>query len=152
MKFCIFHVIVNPKRIYFVFLPRIMTTSSVKLNPGGSAYENMKHEVDALSRVISKTQITNEKHILHENESVKSTKSDTENNELADHGSDSNGHIVVIDIEEKALKCDKRLLTQHSKYFEALFAFQETPTNRVRLKGIIYKSLIGLSFKSLNFI
>ena len=113
-----------------------MTTSSTKSTPGGSAYENMKNEVDALSKAIAEAQITSKVNILRENESIKSNKSDKEDNELSDPGVDCNGHIVVIDIEEKALKCDKRLLTQHSKYFEALFAFQETPTNRVRLKGI----------------
>ena len=114
-----------------------MTTSSAKATAGGNAYESMKHEVDALSRAIAEAQITNQTNIFHKNESINLKKSDKEDNELSDPGGDRNGHIVVIDIEEKALKCDKRLLTQHSKYFEALFAFQEMPTNRVRLKGIL---------------
>ena len=120
-----------------------MTSSTKTANinetlvPGGSAYESMKHEVESLSRAIADAQITNEKSISNENVSRKASKSETDHNELSDHGGgDCNGgHIVVIDIEEKALKCDRRLLTQHSKYFEALFAFQEIPTNRVRLKG-----------------
>lgn len=37
------------------------------------------------------------------------------------HGDD---HTVIIDIDEKVIKCDRRLLVQHSKYFEALFSFQ----------------------------
>ena len=116
-----------------------MTTSSAKATPGGNAYESIKHEVDALSRAIAEAQITNQTNIFHKNESINLQKSEKEDNELSDPGGDRNGHIVVIDIEEKALKCDKRLLTQHSKYFEALFSFQEIPTNRVRLKGILLK-------------
>ena len=82
----------------------------------------------------------------HENESIKSHKSEKEDNELSDLGVDCNGQTVIIDIEEKALKCDKRLLTQHSKYFEALFSFQEIPTNRVRLKGILLGNEVFIVF------
>ena len=114
----------------------IMTTSSAKSSVKGSAYESMKHEVDALSRAIAEAQITNKTNILDDADSIKSNMSETEENDMSDPGCDCNRHIVVIDIEEKALKCDKRLLTQHSKYFEALFAFQEIPANRVRLKGM----------------
>ena len=113
-----------------------MTTSSAKTTPSSSAYESMKHEVDALSRAIAEAQITSQPNIYNGNETSKSKKSENEDNELSDPGGDYNGHIVIIDIEEKALKCDKRLLTQHSKYFDALFSFQEIPTNRIRLKGI----------------
>ena len=51
-------------------------------------------------------------------------------------------HLVTIDIDDKVIKCDRRLLIQHSKYFEALFAFRKGtkasgPLERVRLKGAI---------------
>ena len=121
-----------------------MTTSTAKAAPNSSAYESMKHEVDALSRAIAEAQITSQTNIYHENESTKSHKSEKEDNDLSDLGGDCSGHTVIIDIEEKALKCDKRLLTQHSKYFEALFSFQEIPTNRVRLKGILLGNYILL--------
>ena len=113
----------------------IMTTSTANTTPSSSAYESMKHEVDALSRAIAEAQITSHTNIYNQNESKKSNTSEKDENELSDPGGDCNGHTVIIDIEEKALKCDKRLLTQHSKYFEALFSFQEIPTNRIRLKG-----------------
>ena len=113
-------------------------TASTKSKPGGSSYENMKHEVESLSRAIAGTQLTSaEKKRLKDNDSRKAAKSDTDDSSHSDHNSEQNRHIVVIDIEEKVLKCDRRLLAQHSKYFEALFAFQPIPTNRVRLKGII---------------
>ena len=123
-----------------------MTTSTAKAASNSSAYESMKHEVDALSRAIAEAQITSQTNIYHENESTKSHKSAKEDNELSDLGGDCNGHTVIIDIEEKALKCDKRLLTQHSKYFEALFSFQEIPTNRVRLKGILLGDNVFIVF------
>ena len=116
----------------------MMTTSTANTTPSSSAYESMKHEVDALSRAIAEAQITSQTNIYNQNESKKSNKSEKDENELSDPGGDCNGHTVIIDIEEKALKCDKRLLTQHSKYFEALFSFQEIPTNRIRLKGKIH--------------
>lgn len=65
----------------------------------------------------------------------------TINNNTSGNHSNSNseneddGHSVIIDIEDKALKCDRRMLVQHSKYFEALFKFQSGSNKRIRING-----------------
>ena len=47
----------------------MMTTSAANSTPSSSAYESMKHEVDALSRAIAEAQITSQTSIYNNNES-----------------------------------------------------------------------------------
>jgi len=80
-----------------------MTTSTANTTPSSSAYESMKHEVDALSRAIAEAQITSHTNIYNQNESKKSNTSEKDENELSDPGGDCNGHPLSLTLKKRPL-------------------------------------------------